>query len=101
MAADDLWTSNEINHIQYGKLIGHGCLLTNVTMAYNKLIDKIDVGSPTAINSGKYEHDTTTSQQDFRLIMLKPHHMFLLFLRIFLTLQISAWRRFYIQFIAV
>lgn len=101
MAADDLWTSSEITHIQYGKLVRHGCPLTNVTMAYDKLIDKIDVGSPTAINSGKYERGTTTNQQDFRLIMLKPPHTYLKFLRIIYTLQISAWRRSYIQFIAV
>lgn len=60
MAEDDLWTSNEITHIQYGKLIRHGCPLTNITMAYDKLIDKIDIGSPTAINSGKYERGTAT-----------------------------------------
>lgn len=63
MSSEDLWTylmdekNAEIrrhqSHIQYGKLLVRS-FGPNITLAYELLIDKIDIGSPTAINSGKY-----------------------------------------------
>lgn len=71
MADDDLWISMIEQHprytkeediatittthrpVQYGKLLVRP-FGQNVTLAYEQLIDKIDIGSPTAINSGEY-----------------------------------------------
>lgn len=56
IANNDLWPSKVITKkIQHGKLDNKlSCAIFNITLAYAKLYNKIDMGSPTPFQSGKH-----------------------------------------------